>query len=71
MTYWPSDANFVLVRVGDRVAAFVEGARERGVYLRNRASEPGCDGCVRIGTGWVDHTRRAIAVIEEILCGAP
>jgi histidinol-phosphate aminotransferase len=70
LTYWPSDANFVLVRVGDRVAKLIEGARARGIYLRNRSSEPGCEGCIRIGTGWVDHTRRALEVIEEVLCGA-
>ena len=70
LTYWPSDANFVLVRVGNRVDAVVDGARARGVYLRNRSSEPGCEGCLRIATGYVDHTRRGIAVIEEVLCGA-
>ena len=68
--YWPSDANFVLVRVGERVGQLIDGARARGVYLRNRASEPGCEGCLRIATGWVDHTRRAIDVIEEVLCAA-
>ena len=70
LKYWPSDANFVLVRIGDRVEAVIDGARARGVYLRNRSSEPGCDGCLRIATGYVDHTRRGIAVIEEVLCGA-
>jgi histidinol-phosphate aminotransferase len=68
--YWPSDANFVLVRIGDRVAEVVDGARARGVYLRNRSSEPGCEGCLRMGTGYVDHTQRGIAAIEEVLCGA-
>jgi histidinol-phosphate aminotransferase len=69
LKYWPSDANFVLVRVGDRVGEVIDGARTRGVYLRNRSSEPGCEGCMRVGTGWVDHTQRAVAVIEEVLCG--
>jgi len=68
LTYWPSDANFVLVRVGDRVGDVIDGARERGVYLRNRSTEPGCEGCLRIGTGHVEHTRRGIEVIEEVLC---
>jgi histidinol-phosphate aminotransferase len=68
LAYWPSDANFVLVRVGDRVDEVVDGARERGVYLRNRSSEPGCAGCLRMSTGYVEDTRRGIAAIEEILC---
>jgi histidinol-phosphate aminotransferase len=70
LKYWPSDANFVLVRIGDRIGEVIDGARARGVYLRNRSSEPGCEGCLRIGAGYVDHTRRGLAVIEEVLCGA-
>jgi len=70
LKYWPSDANFVLVRVGSRVDEVVRGAMERGIYLRNRSTEPGCEGCLRIATGIVEHTKRAIAVIEEVLCGA-
>jgi len=69
LKYWPSDANFVLVRVGSRIEEVIRGANERGVYLRNRSTEPGCEGCLRIATGIVEHTKRAIAVIEEILCG--
>jgi len=70
LKYWPSDANFVLVRTGGRTNALVEAAAERGVYLRDRASEPGCEGCIRITTGIVDHTRRGIAVLVEVLCAA-
>jgi len=70
LTYWQSDANFVLVCTGARTAALVNGAAERGVYIRDRSTEPGCDGCLRIGTGLVEHTRRCIEVIEEVLCAA-
>jgi histidinol-phosphate aminotransferase len=70
LKYWPSDANFVLVRIGDRVGEVIDGARARGAYLRNRSSEPGCEGCLRIGAGYVDHTRLGLEVIEEVLCGA-
>jgi histidinol-phosphate aminotransferase len=68
--YWTSRSNFVLVCAGDRTDALVKGAFARGVYLRDRTTEPGCAGCLRIGTGIVDHTRRAIAVMEEVLCAA-
>jgi histidinol-phosphate aminotransferase len=69
--YWNSAANFVLVKAGSRVDALVTGALERGIYLRDRSTEPGCAGCFRIATGLVADTRRAIAVIEEILCAVP
>jgi histidinol-phosphate aminotransferase len=70
LKYWPSDANFVLVRIGDRVGEVIEKAKASGVFLRNRSTEPGCEGCLRIGTGIVEHTKRGIAAIEEALCAA-
>jgi histidinol-phosphate aminotransferase len=70
LTYWRSGANFVLVCVGDRTAELVQGAAERGIYLRDRSNEPGCTGCVRIGTGVIEHTRRCIAAMDEVLCAA-
>lgn len=70
LSYWPSAANFVLLKVGGRAQALVEGAATRGIYLRDRSKEPGCDGCIRITTGIVEHTRRGLAVIEEVLCAA-
>jgi histidinol-phosphate aminotransferase len=70
LSYWKSGANFVLVCAGDRTSALVQGAAARGIYLRDRSTEPGCAGCVRIGTGIVDHTRRCIGVMDEVLCGA-
>jgi histidinol-phosphate aminotransferase len=70
LKYWTSAANFVLVSVGDRIASLVQGAAERGIYLRDRSTETGCAGCVRIATGVVEHTRRCLAVVEEVLCVA-
>ena len=71
LTYWKSDANFVLVCAGDRLLALVKGAADRGIYIRDRSSEPGCAGCFRVATGVIEHTRRFIAVMEEVLCAAP
>jgi histidinol-phosphate aminotransferase len=68
--YWPSAANFVLVHTGAFTEPLVEGAARRGIYLRDRSNEPGCSGCVRITTGVLEHTRRCIAVIEEVVCAA-
>jgi len=69
--YWKSLSNFVLVCAGDRTDAIVKGAFAKRIYLRDRSTEPGCAGCLRMATGIVDHTRRAIAVMEEVLCAAP
>ena len=60
----------MLVRAGDRTDALVNGALARGIYIRDRSTEPGCAGCIRIATGIVEHTQRCIAVMEEVLCAA-
>jgi histidinol-phosphate aminotransferase len=70
LRYWQSGANFVLVCAGARTTALVDGARARGVYIRDRSTEPGCEGCIRVATGAIEHTRRFIGVMEEVLCAA-
>ncbi len=70
LAYVTSHSNFVLVRAGDRTDALVKGAFAKGIYFRDRSTEPGCAGSLRIATGIVEHTQRAIAVMEEVLCAA-
>jgi histidinol-phosphate aminotransferase len=68
--YWRSDANFVLVRFGDDAGTVLDALRERRIYVRDRSSVPGCAGCLRITTGVLEHTKRAVQAIEEVLCAA-
>ena len=65
---WPSAANFLLVRVGDRAPEIVSALAARGVLVRDRSRERGCEGCIRITAGIVDDTTRAIDALEEVLC---
>jgi histidinol-phosphate aminotransferase len=67
LRYWPSEANFVLVRVGGRCREIVAGMAARGIHVRDRSGEPGCAGCLRITAGVADHTRAALAALEELL----
>ena len=67
LTYWPSDANFVLVRFGDDTPALVDGMRERGFLVRDKSAAPGCAGCLRLTAGVVDHTTSTIAALEDCL----
>jgi histidinol-phosphate aminotransferase len=69
--YWRSAANFVLARFGDDTRRIVDGLKGRGIYVRDRSTEHGCAGCVRITTGVLEHTQRCATAIEEILCDAP
>jgi histidinol-phosphate aminotransferase len=65
---WPSQANFVLVRIGERSRDVVAAMARRGVFVRDRSKEPGCAGCLRMSAGVVEHTRRGLAALEEALC---
>lgn len=67
LKFWPSAANFVLTRVGDKHAAFVDRLRQRGVLVRDRSADPGCDGHVRITVGTRDQMRVAHTAIAETL----
>lgn len=69
LAYVPSDANFVLVRAGERREALLAGLEARNIYIRDRHRQPGCAGGVRITTGLIAHTQACIDAIEEILCG--
>jgi histidinol-phosphate aminotransferase len=65
--YWPSQANFVLLRLGPDAGAITATLAARGIYIRDKSSAPGCDGCVRITAGLIDHTRACLAALEDIL----
>jgi histidinol-phosphate aminotransferase len=64
---WPSDGNFVLVRVGPDASAIVEALSERGILLRDKSRSRWCEGCIRITTGVVDHTTAALTALEDAL----
>jgi histidinol-phosphate aminotransferase len=65
--FWPSQANFVLARIGRSHKDFVRAMRERGILVRDRSSDFGCEGCVRITAGWRTHTDRLLGALHETL----
>lgn len=67
LRYWPSEANFVLVRVGAHASTLVAEMAARGILIRDRSRQPGCDGCIRITAGVVDHTRQCLRALEDVL----
>lgn len=62
--YYPSQANFVLMRAGDRAIWIRDRLREAGVLVRDRSYE--LPGCVRITVGTCEQVRRLIAELEKI-----
>ena len=65
--FFPSHANFVLMKIGARHAELVKAMRGRGVLLRDRSTDPGCDGYVRITIGVDEHVTRGLAALKESL----
>lgn len=70
LTCWPSDANFVLVRVGPRAPQIVEQLAQRGIFVRDRSGMAGCEGCVRITAGVVAHTELCLTAMEAVCAEA-
>jgi len=64
---WPSRANLVLVEIGAQHAEFARRMRAAGVLVRDRSSDPGCDGCVRITIGTREQMRQAAVALNEVL----
>lgn len=68
--YWPSQGNFVLVRVGQSqtdAAFFAEQIRKRGILVRDRSADEGCEGCVRITVGRREHVDRLLQVLDVVM----
>ena len=65
--FWPSHANFVLTRIGDKRVEFIQAMRKRGILVRDRNSDPGCAGCVRITIGTTEQMERLLVALQETL----
>lgn len=65
---WPSEANFILfrptVRSGEEVWSELV---DRSVLIRNCASWPGLDDCLRVTIGTPEENDRFLAALEEVL----
>lgn len=65
--YFPSAANFVLMKIGPLHKELVAAMRKRGVLLRDRSADPGCDGYVRITVGIGDQITRGLEALKASL----
>jgi histidinol-phosphate aminotransferase len=64
---WSSRANFVLVRIGPAHKEFIQALRARGILVRDRNSDPGCEGCVRLTVGSSEHTRNLMRALRDVV----
>jgi histidinol-phosphate aminotransferase len=66
LQYWPSHANFVLARIGPHYRQFIDAMHQRGILVRDRNSDPGCEGCVRITLGNAEQNERMLTAVREV-----
>jgi histidinol-phosphate aminotransferase len=64
--FWPSRANFVLFYLGENAQPFISEMRARGILVRDRSSDYGCQDCVRITVGAREHNRRLISALRAV-----
>jgi histidinol-phosphate aminotransferase len=67
VTYWESDANFVLAKFPGGGASVAAALGAKGVHVRDRSHDRACEDCLRITAGVVAHTREMLAALEEVL----
>jgi histidinol-phosphate aminotransferase len=67
VTQFPSAANFVLTNLGESAKRVVKALSQRGILIRDRSSDFGGLGYVRITVGTVPQTRRVLRALKEVL----
>lgn len=63
---FPSGGNFLLVRVSDPHRIF-DHVRARGIIVRDRSRERGCQGCLRITIGGEEENDLLLTAMREIV----
>ena len=64
--FWPSRANFLLMYLGTNCKPFIRLMRERGILVRDRSTDYGCQDCVRITVGIREHNQRLLISLREV-----
>jgi histidinol-phosphate aminotransferase len=64
-TVFPTDANFVLIRVDDANKRYTQLIKN-GIIVRNRDGQPLCDNCLRITIGTPKENQKLINALESI-----
>ena len=62
---YPSDANFVLVKVDDATKRYDE-LISKGIVVRNRSNQPLCENCLRLTVGTETENIKLITTIKEL-----
>ncbi|GGF08301.1 histidinol-phosphate transaminase [Hymenobacter cavernae] len=62
---FPSDANFLLARFRPDATAVYDYLLEKGIVVRNRTTQPGCAGCLRLTVGTPAENEALLTALQE------
>lgn len=62
---YPSNANFILAKVDDPRATY-QYLMERGIIVRDRSRQPGCEGCLRFTVGTPEENEKLFKALLEM-----
>lgn len=65
---FPSDANFILVRVDDADQRY-EQLISKGIVIRNRSTQPLCENTLRFTVGTEKENKKLITTLKELIDG--
>lgn len=68
---YPSEANFLLFKIGGDTAAAHARFLEQGVLIRDMAPWKGCEGCLRVSVGTPEENDRFIAALSAVFAPTP
>jgi histidinol-phosphate aminotransferase len=61
----PTEANFVLARVDDATKRY-NALIAKGIVIRNRTTQPGCENCLRFTVGTPEENKKLIDMLQLI-----
>jgi histidinol-phosphate aminotransferase len=68
---FPSEANFLYVRLGASASRIIADLAKREIFIRDRGSDPGGAGCVRITVGTASEVEALLAALRTICAQRP
>lgn len=64
-TIYPTDANFILVKVDDANKRYTQ-LLEKGIVIRNRSTQPLCENTLRITVGTVMENNKLVTILKQL-----
>ena len=62
---YPTDANFILIKVDNATTRYKQ-LIDKGIVIRNRTNQPGCENCLRITVGTPDENKIVIDALKSL-----